>query len=175
MSWTCPRHPGVWRAVCSWHPLLDSFLSRYYGALHRLLASIFPDFHHLSWGYCPQVFGFCLVHCTVPSRPGLNADLLILVPVSRGNRGDRQKFFFFLNGWAVFLQTRFRESEEHPGFRDFDGKAPFHSGEVVGRGHEDANSANAFQCARKQDVTNSGPNFAIIRVTRWVCEKYPKM
>jgi hypothetical protein len=80
--------------------------------------------------------------------------------------GATEETEIFLMDEPSFFQTRFRESEEHPGFRDFDGKAPFHSGEVVGRGHEDANSANAFQCARKQDVTNSGPNFAIIRVTR---------
>jgi hypothetical protein len=47
MSWSRLRHPGVWRAVCILHPLLDSFSSRYFGALHVLLTSLFPDCHLL--------------------------------------------------------------------------------------------------------------------------------
>jgi hypothetical protein len=42
-------------------------LSRYYGVLHRLLASLFPDYHLLALGYCLLSFGFCLVRGMVCS------------------------------------------------------------------------------------------------------------
>jgi hypothetical protein len=40
-----------------------------YGALHRLLTSLFPDYHLLERGYYPLSLGFCLVHCILASRP----------------------------------------------------------------------------------------------------------
>jgi hypothetical protein len=49
-SW---RHQGVWHAAYGLHSLLDSFKSRYYGALQRFLTSLFPDYRLLTRGYCP--------------------------------------------------------------------------------------------------------------------------
>jgi hypothetical protein len=40
--------------------LLDSLSSRYYGVLHGLLTSLFPDYYLLARGYCPLSLGFCL-------------------------------------------------------------------------------------------------------------------
>jgi hypothetical protein len=48
---TSLRHPGVWHAVCNLHPLLNSFLSRYYSAIHGLLTSLFPNYHLLERGF----------------------------------------------------------------------------------------------------------------------------
>jgi hypothetical protein len=45
--------------VCVLHPSLDSFSSRYYGVLHGLLTSLFPNYHLLAQGYCPLSLGFC--------------------------------------------------------------------------------------------------------------------
>jgi hypothetical protein len=86
------RHLGVWHAVCGLHPLLH----RYYGALHRLLTSLFPDYHHLARGYCPLSLGFCLFSRTVASCPENHGAL---------NFGSIPLFLFFRTPTMHIMST----------------------------------------------------------------------
>jgi hypothetical protein len=83
------RHLGVWHAVCGLHPLLH----RYYGALHRLLTSLFPDYHHLARGYCPLSLGFCLFSRTVASCPENHGALNFGRYVHNGVAMNAQKLY----------------------------------------------------------------------------------
>jgi hypothetical protein len=74
MSWSHLRdNQGFGMAVCGLHSLLDSLLSRYYGALHGLLTSLFPNYHLLARGYCPLSLGFCTYCPAIVWVPFLNA------------------------------------------------------------------------------------------------------
>jgi hypothetical protein len=115
--------PRVWHAACGLHLLLDSFLSRYYGALHGLHTSLFPNCHLLARDYWPLSLCFCLVRCTVASRPenhgplhGLlarNPFLTCLTGMS-GSRLRMHDVTTFTNTVTVVI-----EPHSHPRFDNF--------------------------------------------------------
>ncbi len=68
------------------------------------------------------------------------------------------------NALAYFAAAASTETKDFgtliSGFRDFDGKASLHSGEILRGRHEDAHPADALQRPGEQDVPDSGFNLA---------------
>jgi hypothetical protein len=95
--------------VCSLHSSLDSFSSRYYGALHGLLTSLFPDYHLLAWGYCPLSLSFCLARRTFKGRKlfkvRLGTKLCQPIFVIFGRIGALSTFYERSNSGVIFIKS----------------------------------------------------------------------